>query len=58
MLAGLGTIVVDCCSVDKEVMQKSSKKNYDFFVARIEGSRDRRIGRHAGSARVVPKNDI
>jgi hypothetical protein len=39
-------------------MQKVSKKNYDFFVARIEGSRDQRIGRHAGSARVVAKNDI
>jgi hypothetical protein len=57
MFAGLGTIVVDCCSVEKEVMQKGSKKNYDFFVARIEGSEDRRIGQDAGSARAVPKND-
>jgi hypothetical protein len=41
MFAGLGAIVVDCCSVEKEVMQKGSKKKYDFFVARIEGSGDR-----------------
>jgi hypothetical protein len=41
MFAGFGTIVVDCCSVEKEVVQKGSKKNYDFFVARIEGSEDR-----------------
>jgi hypothetical protein len=41
MFAGLGAIVVDCCSVDKEVMQKGSKKNYDLFIARIEGSGDR-----------------
>jgi hypothetical protein len=58
MFAGLGAIDVDCCSVEKEVMQKGSKKNYDFVVARIEGSEDRGIGRHAGSARVVAKNDI
>jgi hypothetical protein len=44
MFADLGTIVVDCCSVEKEVMQKGSKKNYDFFVARIEGSEDPGIG--------------
>jgi hypothetical protein len=58
MVAGLGAIVVDCCGVEEEVIQKGSKKNYDLIVARIEGSRDRRIGRHAGSARVVAKNDI
>jgi hypothetical protein len=52
MFAGLGAIVVDCCSVEKEVMQKGSKKNYDFYRA------DRGIGRHAGSARVVAKHDI
>jgi hypothetical protein len=58
MFAGLGAIVVDCCSVEKEVMQKGSEKNYDFFVARIEGLEDRGIGRHAGSAHVVAKHDI
>jgi hypothetical protein len=43
MFAGLGAIVVDCCSVEKEVMQKGSKKNYDFFVARIKGSGGMRV---------------
>jgi hypothetical protein len=55
MFAGLGVIVVDCCSVEKEVMQKGWKKKYDFLSRRL---RDRGIGRHAGSARVVAKNDI
>jgi hypothetical protein len=44
MFAGLGAIVVDCYSVEKEVMQKGSKKNYDFFCRAgqgIGGSRDR-----------------
>jgi hypothetical protein len=53
--ADLGVIVVDCCSVEKEVIQKGSKKIYDFLS---RGSRDRGIGRHAGSARVVAKNGI
>jgi hypothetical protein len=38
MFAGLGVIVVDCCSVEKEVIQKGWKKIYDFFIARIGGS--------------------
>jgi hypothetical protein len=55
MFAGFGTIVVDCCSVEKEVMQKARRKIM-IFLSR--GSKDRRIGQDAGSARVVPKNDI
>jgi hypothetical protein len=43
MFAGLGVIVVDCCSVEKEVMQKGWKKINDFFVARIRGSGGMRV---------------
>jgi hypothetical protein len=50
MFAGLGAIVIDCCSVEKEVMQKGSKKNYDFLS---RGSRDRGIG-GSGGMRVPP----
>jgi hypothetical protein len=41
MFAGVGVIIVDCCSMEKEVMQKGWKKKCDFFIARIEGSGDR-----------------
>jgi hypothetical protein len=50
MFAGLGAIVVDCCSVEKEVMQKGLMKNYDFMT---RGSRDRRIG-GSGGMRLPP----
>jgi hypothetical protein len=43
MFAGLGATVVDCCSVEKEVMQKGWKKKYDFFIARIGGSGGMRV---------------
>jgi hypothetical protein len=52
MFAGLGAIVFDCCSVEKNVMQKGWKKIWDFLSA------DRGIGRHAGSALVVAKSGI
>jgi hypothetical protein len=43
MFAGLGVIVVDFCSAEKEVMQKGWKKIYDFFIARIRGSGGMRV---------------
>jgi hypothetical protein len=43
MFAGVGVIVVDCCSVEKYLMQKGWNKIYDFFIARIEGSGGMRV---------------
>jgi hypothetical protein len=43
MFYGLGVIVVDCYSLEKEVMQKGWKKIYDSFIPRIGGSGSMRV---------------
>jgi hypothetical protein len=46
----VGSIVYDCCSVEKKVMQKGWRKIMIYLIARI--------GRHTGCASVVGKGGI